>query len=60
MQRLCALGVQPPDPSGQRNVLVHFVSKMAESDREFDYRLNAYRPTRNLQGSVAQAQVGEL
>ena len=60
MQRLCALGVCPPDPSVQRNVLVHFVSKMAESDREFDYRLNAYRLTRNLQGGVTQSQVDEL
>ena len=33
----------------QRNVLIHYVTKMTEADREFEYRLNAYRMTRNLQ-----------
>ena len=58
--RRASLGVALPDPSDQRNVLVHCVGKLAESDRAFDYRLNAYLMTRYLQGAVAQAQVDDL
>ena len=60
MMRLATLGVAPPDPSVQRNVLIHFVAKLSESNREFDDRLNAYRMNRNLQGAVTQPQVDEL
>ena len=43
MRRLQTLGVSLPDPSVQRNVLTHYVAKLSEADREFDYRFNAYK-----------------
>ena len=52
MSRLTALGVHPPDPGVQRNVLIHYVTKMTEADREFEYRLNACRATRRAQERV--------
>ena len=36
MARLSSLGVMPPDPSVQRNALVHIVGKLAETDRAVD------------------------
>ena len=60
MARLVSLGVSLPDPSVQRNVRTHFVGKLSDSDHEFQYRLNAYKMTKNLQGGVTQAQVDEL
>ena len=53
-------GVTTPDPTVQRNVLTHYVSKLAESNRDFDYRLSAYKMTRHLTGAVTQPQVDEL
>ena len=55
-----SLGVMPPDPSVQRNVIVHYVSKLSETGRFFDYRLNAYLRARNLHGPIAQPQVDDL
>ena len=52
MMRLQKLGVATPDPTVQRNVLTHFVNKLAESNEEFKYRLNAYTLTKNLQGQL--------
>ena len=60
MMRLGTLGVTLPDPSVQRNVLIHYVSKLSEADGDFHYRLNAYRMNFNLQGAVTQHQVDEL
>ena len=60
MSRLTALGVHPPDPGVQRNVIIHYVTKLAEADRNFEYRLNAYRLTRHVQGAVTQPTVDEL
>ena len=60
MTRLAALGVAAPDPSDQLDVLPHFVAKLSESGREFEYRLNAYKMNNNLKGAVTQAQVDEL
>ena len=39
MNRLHSLGVVPPDPSVQIGVLTHYVSKLAEANPEFCYRL---------------------
>ena len=54
MQRIHTLGVMPPDPSVQVHVLTHYVANLCESDREFEYRLNAYKMARNLNGAVTQ------
>ena len=46
-----ALGARPPpDPPAQRHVITHCVAALSATDREFDYRFNAYRMNRNLQG----------
>ena len=60
MARLHKLGVVTPDPTVQRNVLTHYVSKLAEANKEFEYRLNAYKMNRHLTGAVTQEQVDEL
>ena len=60
MARLQKLGVATPDPSVQRNVLTHYVFKLAEANKEFEYRLNAYTMNRHLTGAVTQEQVDEL
>ena len=50
MVRLSSLGGGAPDPSVQVNVAQHFVGKLAETDRAFDYRLNSYLMARYLRG----------
>ena len=60
MVRLATLGVSPPDPRVQMSVILHYVAKLSEGNTKFDYRLNAYCMTHNLQGAITQAQVEAL
>ena len=44
----------------QIQVLLHYVSKLAEEDSQFCYRINAYQMSKNLNNAVSQHQVEDL
>ena len=50
----------PAQVLGVSFVVIHYVTKLTEVDRNFEYRRHACRMTRHVQGAVTQPMVDEL